>query len=119
MATNIVMKLISVILVLELVLIATAAPHINGGHDEKFSISPTCILFCSAECKGQGFYTPICFVKCIFKCKLAPVVSDDVRACTSTCAQSTCSKFSDSDMNMLGERVIDECAKKCIAQSRN
>ncbi|KAK1400636.1 hypothetical protein POM88_000241 [Heracleum sosnowskyi] len=119
MATNIVMKLISVILGLELVLIATAAPHINGGHDETFGISTTCIVFCDVHCRGQGVYTPVCFVKCMFKCKLAPVVSDDVRACTSTCAQSTCSKFSDSDMNMLGKCVIDECAKKCIAQSRN
>lgn len=95
MAITNVMKLISVIMVFELVMFATTAHRINDGHDHEFHISPACIVFCSEVCKGQGWRTPICFVKCLFNCKLTPHVSDDVRACTTTCAQSNCSKFVD------------------------
>lgn len=91
MAINIVKKLISVIMVLELVMMATATLRINGVHEE--NISPTCILLCGAECKDKGILAPICFVKCLFNCKMDPAVSDDVKMCASNCAQSTCFKF--------------------------
>lgn len=101
MAISIVKKIISVIMVLELLIMATATSRINGGHNEKFSFSPTCILLCGAECKDKGILTPICFVKCLFNCKMTPAVSDDIRVCTSNCAQSTCSKFIEGNQQIL------------------
>lgn len=71
----------------------TSTTHIDGRYDEKFSISPTCIVMCGAACKSRGWFMPICIVNCLFHCKDTPTVSEVVRVCTSTCAQSNCSKF--------------------------
>lgn len=96
MAINIVMKLITMIMVLELIVISAATTHNNSSYDEVDSFSPTCILECTALCKGKGWMTPICMAKCLFNCKDSATVSDDVHVCTSTCAQSNCSIFVDS-----------------------
>lgn len=95
MATNNVMKLITTIMVLELIAIAVATTHNNSGYDQPDWVSVKCVAECRALCKGKGWRTPICLAKCMFKCKDAPVVSEDVPVCTSTCAQSNCSKFID------------------------
>lgn len=95
MTINNAMKVITMIILLKLIMIA-ATDHINGDFYEPSGFSPTCIITCTAMCKGKGWRTPICLAKCLFNCKDAPTVSHDVPVCTSTCAQSTCSKFVDS-----------------------
>ncbi|KAK1392306.1 hypothetical protein POM88_011362 [Heracleum sosnowskyi] len=117
MAINNVMKLITTIMVLELIVIAAqASTHNYSGYDHTDFVSVTCVADCRALCKGKGWW---CFTKCIFKCKDVPVVSEDVPVCTSNCAQSKCSKFVGSDTNMLEKCVINDCAKDCISRSGN
>lgn len=86
-------KLITMIMVLELIVIAAATTHNNNGNGEIEGFSPTCIIECTAECKGKGWSTPLCMAKCLYNCKDSPTVAKGVPVCTSTCAQLNCSKF--------------------------
>ena len=87
--------MITIFIVLKSMMIASA-DYSNVSLYESKNFSPTCIITCTAMCKGKGWQTPICLAKCLLNCKDTPTVSNDVRVCTSTCAQSTCSKFIDS-----------------------
>lgn len=95
MTINNVMKLITMIMVLEVIVTAATTTHNNNDdYDHTDFVSVTCVAECRALCKGKGWWhTSICFAKCIFKCKDILVVPEDVPVCTSICAQSKCSKF--------------------------
>lgn len=88
MRINNITKLITMIIVLELIMIvATLTLHINV--DEKVSHSPQCYWHCVKLCFGN----PICLIQCLASCIDIPVETEDARRCTTTCAQTTCSKF--------------------------
>lgn len=91
MKINNMMKLITMILILELIMsVATPTPRINV--DERVSYSPECFWHCVNTCFGD----PNCMIQCLAGCVKTPAERNGVRMCTATCAQATCSKFVDS-----------------------
>lgn len=94
MAKNNVMKLVEMITMIELILVGAAAAAVDkNGVDHQQDFTPKCQLLCALKCVGAGILGPVCFATCLLQCCDPPVVSDTIRKCTSTCAQSTCSKY--------------------------
>lgn len=139
------MKFFVSMMVIELIVVNVGAvlTHNSGGYGEKISLG--CIASCGVSCVKTGEFLPICLAACLLTCSKAPKLdSDAAKQCSTTCAQSVCSKYIGSgnslfcymynthiciymynitltelrfiaDINTLGQCVANECVDKCLS----
>lgn len=84
-------NVMKVIMMITLI-ISVAAVDGSGGIGEEI-FSKECAVYCSLKCTFfSGKARALCIVLCMLGCKRPPQ-SQSVVNCTSTCAESTCSKY--------------------------
>lgn len=99
-------NIIATIIMIELIMVTLGAATIYENNNVK-KVSLGCIAKCAVSCIDTGEIMPVCMAACLLTCKGA-LNSDSpvVKRCTSTCAQSTCSKYIGGNFSIICSILI-------------
>ena len=86
------MKILVTMMVIELIIFhgETTQTQNNSGYGIK---DTPCDAYCQKICAYAGDGFEACYAGCLLVCDPPKSVPDVVKRCTSTCIQSTCSKY--------------------------
>ena len=87
------MKFVVTMMVIELIIVdVRATTHKNDNYIEKVSLG--CIVTCTTTCSKIAEAFPVCMALCLLTCSKDPKSnSEAVKKCSTSCAQSVCSKY--------------------------
>ena len=107
MTKNNMVKLLVTMMVIELIIFygeTTDETHNNSGYGNKES---ACDAYCQKICSMPPDDFGACYAVCLLTCQDPPKsVPDVVKRCTSTCIQSTCSKYLHSGNTLLTKLYV-------------